>query len=256
MQTRSTPREPLRTRLARLEPPPPWGGSTVAAMIASAALLLIAGTFVMLTWLPPTAEAQLAGWALGGALLIGLIMLRNRNRPQILGALRLGASATPLPFILFLAVGIALTLDLISLGLTGGAFLLAPELIGVNPQGSLIAWLLVLGFMLLIQPVGEEIVFRGFAFPWLRAKLGAWGGLLAAAAVYALFHALLYPPNYSLMSSAAGPFPALWYGLALPFFAGLSIGAVRAATGSTRAAIVAHAGFGLFAVLKLLALAG
>lgn len=256
MQTRSTPRESLRTRLTRPEPPPPWGGGVVIGMIASAALLLIVGTFVALTWLPSTAEARLAGWALGGALLIGLIALQNRHRPQVLAALRLGASATPLPFILFLAVGIALTFDLISLGLTGGQFLPAPELIGANSQGSLVSWLLVLGFMLLIQPAGEELVFRGFAFPWLRLKLGAWGGLLASAAAYALFHALLYPPDYSLTNPAAGPFPALWYGLALPLLAGLSIGAVRAATGSTRAAIVAHAGFGLFAVLKLLALAG
>jgi membrane protease YdiL (CAAX protease family) len=256
MQTRRAPRESLKTRLTRLEPPPPWGGGTVAGMIATAALLLIVGTFVTLTWLPPTAEARLAGWALGGLLLIGLIALQNRNRPHIVAALRLGPGSTPLPFVLFLAVGVALTLDLLSLALTGGQFLPAPELAGVNPQGSLLAWALALGFMLVIQPISEELVFRGFAFPWLRVKAGAWGGLLASAALYALFHVLIYPPDYSLSNPTADASAALWYGLALPFFAGLTIAATRAVTGSTRAAIIAHAGFGLFAILKLLALAG
>ncbi len=256
MQTRSTPRESLFKRMARLEAAPPWGGGTVIGMIASAFLLLVAGTFVALTWLPPTAEARLAGWALGGLLLIGVIALQVRNRPQITAALRLGPGTTPLPFILFLSVGVALTLDLLGLTITGGAFLPAPELIGADMQASLVTWLLALAVMLVIQPISEELVFRGFAFPWLRVKLGAWAGLIAAAALSAVFHVLIFPPDYAEASPGVGAFPALWYGLALPFLAGLTISAVRAVTGSTRAAIVAHAGFGLFAVLKLLALAG
>ncbi len=46
-----------------------------------------------------------------------------------------------------------------------------------------------------------------------------------------------------------------WYGLILPMLSGLVFGAVRAGTGSTLAAIAAHAAFGLFALLKLLVIA-
>lgn len=256
MQTRSTPREPLLKRLTRLEPAPPWGGGTVLVMTVSAFLLLIAGSFAALAWLPATPEAKLFGWGLGGAGLIALITLRLRNRPEHRAALRLRPTGTPLPFVLFIAVGFALTLDLLSLVVTGGAFLTTPELIGAETQGSLVTWVLAVLVLVIIQPISEELVFRGYAFPWLRASFGAWPGLLLASALSAVFHFLIYPPDYSVTQPGLGSFPAIWFGLLLPFLAGLIISSTRAVTGSTRAAIVAHAGFGLFAVLKLLALAG
>lgn len=256
MQTRSTPREPLLKRLTQIEPAPPWGGGTVILMVVSAFLLLIAGSFVALTWLPANPEAKLFGWGLGNAGLIGLVTLRIRNRPEQRQALRLLPNGTPLPFVLFIAVGFALAFDLLSLVITGGAFLVAPELIGAEAQGSLITWVLAVVVLVVLQPISEELVFRGYAFPWLRAAFGAWPGLLLASALSAFFHFLIFPPDYSLTQPATGSFPALWFGLVLPFLAALVIGATRAITGSTRAAIIAHAGFGLFAVLKLLALAG
>ena len=256
MQTRSTPREPLFRRMARLDPAPPWGVWTVIGLIVSAFLLMIAGSFVALTWLPPTPEAKLLGWGLGAAAFIGVIAFRLRGRPDQRDALRLRPSGTPLPFVLFIAFGFALTFDLLSLIVTSGAFLTAPELIGAEAQGSLITWVLAILFLVLLQPISEELLFRGYAFPWLRSAFGAWMGLVLCAALGALFHALIYPPDYSAVAPGTGPFPALWFGIALPFLSGLIISMTRATTGSTRAAIVAHAGFGLFAVLKLLALAG
>jgi membrane protease YdiL (CAAX protease family) len=256
MQTRRAPREPLMKRLTRLEPAPPWGVGTVLIMIVSAFLLLIAGSFVALSWLPATPEAKLFGWALGGAGIILLVTLRVRNRPDQREALRLRPSGTPLPFVLFIAVGFALALDVLSLAVTGGAFLTTPELIGAETQGSLPTWVLAVLVLVAIQPISEELVFRGYAFPWLRNAFGAWGGLLLAAAVSAFFHFLMFPPDYRAVRPETTDFTLLWFGLALPFLSGLTISATRAITGSTRAAIVAHAGFGLFAVLKLLALAG
>jgi membrane protease YdiL (CAAX protease family) len=83
----------------------------------------------------------------------------------------------------------------------------------------------------------------------LRETLGTWVGLVASAALYAVFHALAYPP-------APGQPAGYWYGFVLPFVAGVFFGGVRAYTGSTRAAILAHVAFGVFAVLKAFALAG
>jgi membrane protease YdiL (CAAX protease family) len=78
---------------------------------------------------------------------------------------------------------------------------------------------------------------------------GAWPGYILSAILYAVFHLLSFPP-------AGSDFNGLWYGQILPFVAGLIFGAVRLYTGSTRAAILAHVGFGLFAIVKMLTLAG
>jgi membrane protease YdiL (CAAX protease family) len=48
----------------------------------------------------------------------------------------------------------------------------------------------------------------------------------------------------------------MWYGLLSPLIAGLVYGAVRLYTQSTRAALLVHAAFGLFALVKLLTLMG
>jgi membrane protease YdiL (CAAX protease family) len=101
--------------------------------------------------------------------------------------------------------------------------------------------------MLIAQPLGEELVFRGVVQPVFRTILSAWPGLLVTALVYGLFHQLAYPPAYADISSQT----ALWYGLALPALQGVIFGMNRAVTGSTRAAIFAHAAFGLFALLKV-----
>jgi MFS-type transporter involved in bile tolerance (Atg22 family) len=60
--------------------------------------------------------------------------------------------------------------------------------------------------------------------------------------VYGLFHAFVYTSTNNT-----------WHLFIAPFLIGLFMSAVRAYTRSTRAAIVAHVGFGLFALLKLLA---
>lgn len=83
-------------------------------------------------------------------------------------------------------------------------------------------------------------------FPAVRTAFGAWGGLALAAIFHAGFHFAAYPAD-----ALGNPF---WYGIIMPFFIGLFIVGVRAHTGSTRAAIIAHAGFGLFAIAKVLTL--
>jgi membrane protease YdiL (CAAX protease family) len=234
-------------RIGTVEAAPPWSLTTVALTIVFAFLSIIIGTFIALAWFENQSFATLLGWIIGSILAIVFVAQTTRRHRT---ALRLASSSSPLPFIMFICVGFAVFFDLIGLALTG-AFLPVPELLTLRQREAL-DWLLAIAFMLVAQPAAEELVFRGVAFPSLRAALGAWPGLIVTAALYAGFHMLAYPPDY--LNSA--PIVPIWYGLALPFLSGLIIGAVRAYTGSTRAAIAAHAAFGLFALLKLFAITG
>jgi membrane protease YdiL (CAAX protease family) len=103
--------------------------------------------------------------------------------------------------------------------------------------------------MVIAQPLAEELIFRGVLLSSLRGTIGAWPGYILSALLYALFHLITY-------GSSISDFNSLWYGQILPFIGGLIFGAVRLSTGSTRAAILAHVGFGLFAVVKILTLSG
>lgn len=249
---RTPPPSGRRAWIARLSvvETPPWGVATALIAILAAFGALVVGTLVAQAWLAGTPYVNLAGWLIG-ALIALLFVLQTRRSPDDRAALRLGAGGPPLPFVLFVMLGVAFAFDLLSLAVTG-AFVPVPELLAlVGRAPGLVDWLIAFAFMLLAQPIAEELVFRGVAFPALRAALGAWAGLIVTAMVYAGFHLLAYPPDYV----GATPTTALWYGLALPLLNGLVISGARAYTGSTRAAIVTHAAFGLFALLKLLTMA-
>ena len=244
----TTPRSnSLFSRIGAAEPAPPWGLETVALTLVVSFLALIVGTFAAVALVTEADFAPLLGWIIGAAFII-LFIVQSRRRDG--EALRLNPSATPYPFILFIGVGFAIAFDILALGVSG-AFLPMPELLGLNlADVGVVDWVLAFAFMVIAQPVAEELVFRGVAFPALRATFGAWAGLIVTALLYAAFHLLAY-------GAPAGEARAtLMYGLIVPFLAGLVIGAVRAYTGSTRAAMVAHAAFGLFAVIKLIMLVG
>jgi membrane protease YdiL (CAAX protease family) len=241
----------LLARIGAAEAPPPWSLATVVLTIVAAFLLFVAGTLLAFAWLEGQPYAAIAGWLVGGLLTI-LFVAQSRRHPEDRAALRLGPPKTPLVFIMLIGLGFAIAIDILSLAVTG-QFLPAPELIGISLSGGGIAtWVVVLAFMIIVKPVAEELVFRGVALPALRAALSPWLGLLITAGLHAGFHLLLYPPNYAI----ADGFTPIWYGFAVPLLAALVIGAVRAVTGSTRAAIAAHAAFGLFAVAKLATLGG
>jgi membrane protease YdiL (CAAX protease family) len=241
-------RKSLMERIGSLEPAPPWGLGAAALTILVAFVAIIAGTAFAIIWFEAQPFSELAGWTFG-AVIIVLFVVQTRRRPEDRAALRLGAGGPSLLFVMFLCVGFALLFDLLSLAVTG-AFLPVPELLGIHLRaGGLPEWLFAVAFMLVAQPVAEELVFRGVVFPALRGAFGAWIGLVLVAALYAVFHWLAFPPDYA---NVAGITP-IWYGLALPFLDGLVIGAVRAHSGSTRVAIAAHVAFGLFAVIKVLA---
>jgi len=96
----------------------------------------------------------------------------------------------------------------------------------ITDRTSLIA---VLTFAVLIGPIFEELVFRGFLFPLLARSLGTAAGIVVTAAPFAALHYFTYGWT--------------WQTLVLIFLAGIFFGIARARTGSTTAAAMIHIGY-------------
>jgi membrane protease YdiL (CAAX protease family) len=244
-------------RIGALEATPPWSAFAALSSIAVSFAALVMGTFVALALLNDKQYTTLVAWTSGAVVTIIFIFVRFSKADER-AALRLSGSSSTTQQIfmmLLIGVGMSVALDVIS-GRVTGVFLPEPELLRLYNDTSLyqqpvsgISWIFAVIFMVAAQPVAEELVFRGVLLSSVRALIGAWPGYITSAILYAVFHLLAFTP-------AISNFIGLWYGQILPFVAGLIFGAVRLYTGSTRAAIWAHVGFGLFAVVKMLTLIG
>jgi membrane protease YdiL (CAAX protease family) len=220
--------------------PPAWslGFGVMTIVLALAATIL--GSLIVVNLLGDTPVAWLAGWTLGSVVTASFVWSSTRRNRE---TLRSGPTNARLFLVLLFSVGLALLIDTVVLAITR-EFYPAPELLNllfVTP--GIGDWLLAALFMLVAQPIAEELVFRGVFFPAARHALGGWGGLLASALAYAMFHLLAY---------TSAPSVNIWHTFVTPLLIGLVIGAMRANTRSTRVAILAHMGFNLFALLKLL----
>jgi membrane protease YdiL (CAAX protease family) len=246
-------KQSLLARIGTLEPAPPWNFAVALYAIIAATAAMIAASLLFGTLLEGQTVALLFGWCVGGVVTIFLVR-RSRRRPADIEALRLTPPRAPLILLLLFNLGIAILLDLLSLGVTG-AFLPVPELLPLTQTTGTGSLLIGVLFMIAIQPTAEELVFRGVALPALRTTFGAWLGLMICALASGFFHFVIYSPSsYAALFPETSSQAALWYAFALPTLAGLVFGINRAATGSTRAAFAAHSAFGLFAVLKLIVL--
>lgn len=235
----------LIQRISTLEPAPPWSFFAAVNTVFVALVAVIAGSLIALTLLGGQEFDTLAAWLIG-LTLAGIFVWTSRRAPEDRAALRLGETRSRLLIVLLFSLGMAIAVDTLAM-LASGQFLPAVELgsfYGTSP--GILTWILALILMLIVQPVAEELVFRGVFYPAARQTMGAWGGFVVCALVYALFHYLAY----------SSPTSSIWYALVAPLLSGLVITGVRASSGSTRAAIVAHIGFGLFALLKLFVLPG
>lgn len=242
----TTERPGLFKRIATLESPPPWSLGFAVLAIVLAFVAIVAGVAFAEAWVGGQPASLLIGWTLGG-LLMAMFVFQSRRKAADRQALRLAPPRIALPLLIVLNLGLAMVFDLLSQALTG-QFVPLPELLPLAAAPSdAFAWVFAIVLMLVAQPLGEELVFRGIAQPALRVALGAWPGLIVAALAYGAFHMLAYTPQYA----GASPDTLLWFGLFLPALDGVIFGMNRAATGSTRAAIIAHAAFGLFALLKV-----
>ena len=98
----------------------------------------------------------------------------------------------------------------------------------ISGRGSL---LLVAFFAVVLGPLFEELLFRGFLQPLLARALGVWPAILLAAAGFALLHGQEYQ--------------WVWQQLLVVGLAGAAFGYARYKTGSTAAAALLHGGYNL-----------
>lgn len=250
----------LFRRIGTLEPAPPWGiGTALGFLIASFAVIVISTTITGLVF-GQTALATVGGWAMGSVLMALMVTVARNRTPEDGAALGLIGDPARLILVVLLGIAVAITFDLIGLVVTGTASPIAELLVffGGTPgtvvttpfTADITAWFVAILLLVIFQPIGEELVFRGVIYPALRQGLGAWMGFIMTAVFSAVFHLLAYT------SQPQNTLPFFWYAFILPLLNALFLGAVRANTGSTRSAIAAHVGLGMFAVLRAILLAG
>ena len=247
-------------QIARLEPAPPWSFYTALGTLVGLFLSMVIGAGVAQVFFGNDPITPIFGWTVGAALAIIFVLFTRRRTVEDVAALRLEANDNSrLPIVALFCVGMAVTIDVIALGITGD-FWTTPELFSlfaINTDNtfaaldvSVIAWVIAFIFMVFMQPIAEELVLRGVVFPAARSTLGTWTGFFMVVVLHTLFHVLAY------LSIAPTDPTRIFYAILVPFLDALVITAVRAYTQSTRAAIVAHAAFGAFMVLKALTLTG
>ena len=98
------------------------------------------------------------------------------------------------------------------------------------PEDS-VASLILIALAVVVAPVTEELLFRGWIYTGLRHKLGLWPALLLSSALFAVAH---YEDTHI-------------YALAV-FPVGLALGGLRERSGSIKAPILFHALYNLATV--------
>jgi membrane protease YdiL (CAAX protease family) len=89
--------------------------------------------------------------------------------------------------------------------------------------------------IVIVVPVSEESLFRGFLFEGIRhSRVGAYGAVLLTAVLWSLIHI-----QYD------------WYGVATIFISGLLLGLVRLKTESVWATSCLHGLMNLIATLEV-----
>ena len=243
-------------RIEKLDPAPPWSAFGAMLTLIGMFMAMILGSAIgQITFEDNTTLALMLGWCIGSVVTIGIVINTRQRTAEDKKALQLIDSQTPLPIVLLLSLGMAITIDLILLGVTGD-FFPTTELFSffdtpvsgetlIPLDVGIVEWILAFLFMVLLQPIAEGLVLRGVVYPALRATLGAWIGFITVILLHSLFHLLAYAPQEL----------DIWHGFVAPLLVGLMVTYIRASTGSTRASIIAQAGFGLFALLKAFSIA-
>ena len=128
---------------------------------------------------------------------------------------------------LVLAAGPALTIALSALGVLLHAPLDSSQIeVLIKSRASLAAIIL---FGVVLAPIFEEMMFRGFLLPLLVRSVGPWLGIVLTAVPFALLHGAQNQWAWQ---------PVLLIGIA-----GIAFGYVRYKTGSTTAAFLMHAAY-------------
>lgn len=249
--------EPMATsqrgvaREGRSAPTPLWGYREI---------LLLGAVLFVVQALAAGAAAALAGRFAGGGIEAGAELIERE--PLVVVSLQMVVWTPALGYILFvvkrryglpLREGVAwrrLRRPAISYARTGVLLALGSALATValsdpaevSPLDKLFAdrdslWVLAL-FGVLLAPVLEEVVFRGFLFAAFERMHGGAVALAATTAVFALLHGSQYGWQ--------------WQRLAILAAVGCVFGAVRLQSGSSKASTIVHAAYNALLLLALL----
>jgi membrane protease YdiL (CAAX protease family) len=234
-------------KMLRQQPAPSWSYVSALTSLIAMFLAVVMGTTIASIVLDDTELTIIIGWCLGMALTIAYVIISRGDDSE---GLRLRQTRARLPLVALFAFGMAILFDLASWFFADNQLLTSAELMRIDPQNmTVIGWLIVLVFLAILQPIAEEMVLRGLMYPSLSAALGGRFGFVMTAVFHGMFHFLAYapPPTDGRIM--------IWYGLILPILQGAVLTGVRAVTESTRASILAHAMFGIFALLKVITFA-
>lgn len=234
----------------------PRGRELIVASAAAVAAAVLAGNGVA-----AAARAVAPAWsadldrlvpvviaAVYAAVVAALLLVLGRSRPRrrtALGLRRSDGRSFVLGFAVWAAAYVAAAAYYLASGAVGGDGLrdLADLLMAVgadngrldDASAGLVA--VVLGRVLVLSPVAEELLFRGALFGWLRTRLSATWTIGLTAAAFAAIHA---SPTF----------------LPLALVVGLAAGWLRERTGSVPVTIAAHALQSLIIVALSLAVTG
>jgi hypothetical protein len=214
----------------------PWGR---AATFGLGVLALLAGqlvALVMLTWWYGVDVMRLPDFS-GDGPAVSVIVLTST--PVQLGLLALfakmrGASAIEYLDLIWprrgeLLLGIAAVVVLIVVGdgisALVGHNIVTPFQNDIYRTAGETGWLPLLWLAVVVMtPIGEETLFRGFLFRgWLRTPSDAWVAIVVTALLWAIIHV-----QYD------------WYVIGQIFVSGLVLGWLRWASGSTILTILLH----------------
>lgn len=222
-----------------LGPPKVWGRGASFALAFIAMLTGQIAGLMALTWWYGAGLGQLPDFSGDGMAVSLIIIVSTPIQVMLLAtfAKRTGTSATEylgliLPRRKELIFGMAAVAVMIVVGnllsWMLGQQIVTPFQTNISRSASeagfgsmLLLWLAVV----VVTPIGEEILFRGFLFRgWLKTPRDVWPVIVVVALMWALIHV-----QYD------------WYVIAQVFVFGLLLGWIRWASGSTILAIVLHA---------------
>jgi len=211
-----------------------------AATFVLAAFALLAGQIVALlalTWWYGRGLAELPNFSGDGAAITLVIAVSTPVEVLLLALFARRASASAADYLGLVwprrgevVFGIAVLVVVVVAGNVVswllGRPIVTPFQVDIYRTANAAGWLLWLWLaVVLVTPIGEEILFRGFLFRgWLRSPRDVWPVIVGTSLLWALIHV-----QYD------------WYVIGQVFVFGLLLGWMRWASGSTLLTILLHA---------------
>jgi hypothetical protein len=216
----------------------PWGRLSTLGIALFAMLGAQAAAVVVLTWWYGVGVARLPDFSSDGVAVTIVLFVSIPLQCALLAlASQRGGSAAAYLALRWpskgeIGFGIAAIAAFVVVG-NGLSWLIGHDIVtpfqvAIYRSAMAAGWLpllLLLVAVIVVTPIGEELLFRGFLFRgWLRGPRDVWPVIVLTAAIWAMIHV-----QYD------------WYVIGQVFVIGLLLGWLRWASGSTMLTIILHA---------------